>query len=725
MKESINVDVARPFASSGPPIAMPVGPPDLTFGPFRVDQIRRRLYRGDEVLSIPMKAMETLLVLIEQRGEVVEKRELMERVWPGTYVGEDSLAQSVCVLRHALGDDVAHPEFILTVPRRGYRFIAPIAEMPDEETPAMATPQAEPEAPRSSFPRVQHAMIAALVLGMVATSGAVFVGRSSKLAPAPVQFRETPPRGWMLSGEVSASPDGRCLAYVATSQSGGASKLWVRRLDVMTAEPLDGTDGATLPFWSPDSGALGFFAGRWLKTINLSSRIVQPLAQVLLIPTGATWSSTGWILFGTRTSALHLVPASGGRVTPATTLDRSKQEYGHARPEFLSDGRRFVFESISSNPAHSGTYVGDLESGERVRLLDGSHHVATLAPNGHLLSITNGRLVAHAFDSASLKLSGFVPITDTALPWNPLDTTISASDTLIALGGRSAHQQLRWYDRTGRPLGIVDTATPLHTPALSADATQLVASSDPPDLPGVWLVDLVRGGSTRIASDGIVPYWSTTGDRIAYASSRRAGVLDIYVKSVWSKESDVLLFENEWSKGVTDWSRDGRRIVLSMANPQSNIDIWILEAESGRATPWLQTTANEVQGRLSPDGRWMAYASDETGRWEVYLQPVDSQGVKRAVSVAGGAQPSWRADSRELYFLTLDGDVCAVEIFADSGRPGPPVVLFRAPVSNDLVRRRNLYAATGDGQRFLIDTQVDIDSGITSILDWQPALGSP
>lgn len=727
MKSALKVpatDQALPPPSSTPPSRV------FRFGAFRLEAARRRLYREDELLSLSPKAMDALLVLIDRRGHVVDKDEIMEQVWPQTHVGEDSLAQCISSLRHVLGDDATHPEFVLTIPRRGYQFIAPVAETQGDVLPVPPLPEPIPPpavatgVTASPGTRGRLVAVGIVVLAIALNSGVVFFGRSPATVSSSLQFREMPPLGGVLTGEATVSPDGQFLAYVATNGQGRA-QLWLRKLSSIHPEPLAGTEGAILPFWSPDSGSIGFFADRWLKTLNVASGVVRPLTKLLLVPTGGSWSVNDQILYGTRTSPLHVIPASGGTPKAATTLDPSSQDSWHALPQFLPDGRRFLYTAATSNTVRSGVYVGSLDSPDRRRrVLDGSFDAVTYSPTGHLLYIKDRTLMGQAFDTATLSLDGPpLRFADVELPWDTEGISISMTDSLLAIAGRTTRRQLRWYDRTGRALAAVDSSTSLHTPVLSTDGTQLVASSDDARLPGIWLVDLVRGGSTRIVSDGIVPFWSRQGDRVAYSSPRRSGVLDIYVKSFSGDGADRLLLQNERGKGVTDWSADGRFLVVSMSNAQSDIDIWLLDAATGSARPWLQTPANEIQGRISPDGRWITYTSDETGRWEVYLQSFPKPGVKRVISVLGGAQPSWRADGAELYFVSLDGDITAVDVVPGTGRLGRTRPLFRAPISAaDLVRRRNLYAAAPDGQRFLIDATENVDGGVASILGWRARL---
>ena len=683
----------------------------FVFGHFRLDAAKRRLYRDDRMVTLPANAIETLLVLIEHRGRLVEKDELMRRVWPRTFVGDDSVAQCISVLRHALGDNAASPEFIATVPRQGYRFIASVTG----STPAPALPIATPST--SAVKRGRWMMwpiiIAAVAIGAALGNGA-FV-RGSSTHDTPLRFREAIPQGVVLSGGGVVSPDGQRLVYVAKDASGRA-QLWVRKLDGTTAHGLEGTSNAVLPFWSPDGRAIGFFADRWVKTIHLSTGVVQPLAKVLLIPTGGSWSRDGVILYGTRTSALNVVPVDGGTAKPVTVLDQGAQEYGHAHPQFLPDGRHFLYTVVSANAARRGLYVGSLDSLDTRRVLDGTYAAVTYSPTGHLLFVKNHIVMAQRFDQMAFAPAGTPTALTEALPWDPREVTISASDRLLAISGGAAAHELRWLDRTGRQLGTVETSVPLHTPAFSPDGSQLVASSDDPELAGVWLLDLRRGAASRV-TDGIVPYWSPAGDRIVYSSTRRAGVLDIYLSSGASNTPDTLLVENNQSKGITDWSAKGQ-MVLSMANPEGNIDIWLLDPTTKHVTPWVQTPANEVQGRISPDGRWLAYTSDETGRWQVYLQSFPQPGMKRAVSILGGAQPAWRADGKELFYLTPEGVITAVTVSTDA-QMASPKPLFRAPVSSDLVKWRNTYAATADGQRFLVDAVDDAGRVLDTIVDWQ------
>ena len=711
MKSRRTASGDRDDRPAGPVLAAVAHDASFVFENFRLDGAKRRLYRDERLVALPANAIETLLLLIEHRGHLVEKDELMRRVWPRTYVGDDSVAQCISVLRHALGDNAANPEFIVTVPRQGYRFIATVTEA----TAEAAVPSASPSTTAGQHSRwvMWPIVVVAVVIGAALGNG-VFV-RGSASHGTPLRFREYLPDGVVLSGGGGVSPDGQRLVYVARDASGQA-RLWVRKLDGTNARELAGTTNAVLPFWSPDGSAIGFFADRWVKTIHLSTGVVQPLAKVLLVPTGGSWSREGLILYGTRTSALNVIPVDGGSARPVTVLNQGAQEYGHTRPQFLPDGRHFLYTVVSTNAARRGLYLGSLDSLETRRVLEGSYAAVTYSPTGHLLFVKNRIVMAQRFDETSFAPTGTPAQLTEALPWDPREITISASDRLLAISGGAPSHQLQWLDRAGHALGAVETSAPLHTPAFSPDGSQLVASSDDPDLAGVWLLDLRRGSSSRI-TDGIVPYWSPAGDRIVYSSTRRAGVLDIYLSSGASNTPDTLLVENNLSKGVTDWSARGQ-MVFSMANPQGNIDIWLLDPQTKHATPWVQTPANEMQGRISPDGRWLAYTSDETGRWQVYLQSFPQPGMKRAVSILGGAQPAWRADGKELFYLTPEGVITSVTVSGDA-QLASPKPLFRAPVSSDLVKWRNTYAPTGDGQRFLVDAVDDAGRVLDTIVDWQ------
>ena len=710
-------------------------PTGYAFGPFRLELPSRQLYRGADILPLTGKAFDTLLLLVRRHGQLVEKDELLSHVWPDTHVTEDSLTQSISVLRRTLGEDAAQPRFIATVPRRGYRFVAPVtvetagavAGHPAEAA-GVGAPPAVPASPSLPGPAAQPAFAAwpwraALLLGVPVAALLLVFLRPDTPSAVPneqaIRFEVIAPNGTTLASGGCLSPDGRHLAFVARDVDSGRVRLWIRPLDSSTARPLAGTEGAFRPFWSPDGESIAFFADGRLKKVGLAGAPPQTLATVGYRPSRGTWSRTGVLLYADRMSRIYAVSENGdGKVTPVTTLDASRQEVAHSALQFLPDGRHFLFAVDSTNPDHKGTYVASLDDpSARTRLLDGGAMAVAFAPPAHLVYIRERTLMAQPFDASRLRLSGSpTPLGASTLRPTALST---APGGLLAFGGNTSSEHLVWFDREGEQLAALPTTTNLHNPAISPDGRQLAVDGN-----GIWLIDLERGAPTRIA-DGIIPAWSPDGAAIMF--TRRTGTSAAIVMQPLAGESDArTLVDSPEMKLSGDWSRDGRMFVYVTSDPATRLDIWSVAAGEGAAAkPFLKTPVNEMHPRMSPDGRWIAYTSDETGTWEVYVQAFPAAGAKRVISVGGGVEPQWTRGGRELVYLRPDGTLMAVDIAARPGplQPGPPRPLFRASPAGDITEYRNHYAATADGQRFLINmADESAREPINVVVHWEALL---
>lgn len=702
------------------------------FGPYRLEVDLRQLLRDDEVMALTPKAFDTLLALVRRRDRVVDKDELMKIVWPDSFVSEDSLTQSISVLRRVLGDVTNQPQFILTIPRRGYRFNAPVVEI----RPAPSTGHHRAESSETSTPnniearpartdRSRSWISAIVVVSALAALGLVVRALLVATPPAagPLRFVVNPPEGVTVVTGGALSPDGRHLAFVATDAS-KHTKLWIRDLDASESRSLPGTEGAFRPFWSPDSRFIGFFAGAALKKVDLTGDAPLTIAKVSPTPAGGSWGAGGTILFADRLSALFSVSASGGDVTPATRLDAGARERRHRWPQFLPDGRHFLYSVISDEPDHSGTYVGLLGSPDHQRLLDGPSP-AVYAPPGYLLYVRDRALMAQSFDAGRLRLVGepVAVASQVTTPQMMNGAVISAAGGgILSFGGGAGPGRLTWFNRAGQPLAALDAPGAVSNPTLSPDQKQLLVQVQETDSTGgVWLVDLLNTAWTRVAADSSVPLWSPDGTRIAFTSAQFGGIDDIFVQPAAGGAAELLLRTAE-TKHVHAWSPDGRYIVYIDTNPRTKIDLWLLPTFGDRKPiPFLRTPANELQGQISPDGRWIAYASDESGVWEVYVQPFPAPGgSRRTISLGGGAEPQWRPDGRELFYLAPDHTLMAVQVTPGATwRADSPHALFRANVP-DGAMPRNHYAVTADGERFVMNAVDAKTSGdpMTVVVNW-------
>jgi DNA-binding winged helix-turn-helix (wHTH) protein/Tol biopolymer transport system component len=715
-----------------------------TFGPFRLDVATRTLTRDGEAVTLTAKAFDTLVVLLRHRDQVVDKEQLVKLVWPDTYVSDDSLTHSVSVLRRVLGDDSAQPVYIATIPRRGYRFTAPVhvEVVPRVEARADADGEVTVANGHANLPALLAArqgesigtrgrrawQVSLLILVPVAAiplAMRLLEGAPSRAPVSTIRFVQDAPPAQVLASGAVVSPDGRYLAFVARRRDNGRSQLWVRSLDSPQARVLPGTEGAFRPFWAPNSQGLGFFAEGRLKRVGLGNQPPQTLADVGYRPSGGSWSSSGVILFSDRQSRLFAVAETGGEKTAATSLEDG-HDVAHQAPFFLPDSREFLYFVVGSTAETGGTYLGSLDSDERVRLLDSSSSSVSFAEPGYLLFVRDGNVMAQRFDRKRRRITGApqpIASTRTEAMVEIRAGVISASTNgILTFGGDAATEQLTWFTRDGRHAGTIQSPSPLHNPAISPDGRYVAADGSGSDM-SIWLVDLARGTPTRFG-DGVLPVWGPRGADIVFTSRRIGGSSDLVHRSIAGASTDEsLLLRSPEMKIGGNWTGDNRYIVYTGSDPKTKLDLWTLSVADRKPLPFLQTSFNEMHGQVSPDGRWLAYASDESGTWEVYVQTFPEPGAKRTISIGGGAEPQWRRDGRELYYLAPEGTLMAVAVSSthdvfDAGRAVP---LFQARIPADILAFRNHYAPSHDGQRFLVDA-ADDNEPINVVVNWTALL---
>jgi Tol biopolymer transport system component len=529
---------------------------------------------------------------------------------------------------------------------------------------------------------------------------------------------------------LAISPDGQTLAFVAGG--GEVPRLWMRGLGNTDARPLTGTEYPSFPFWSPDGRAIGFFADGRVKAIDLQTDIVRTLSTAP-VPAGATWNRDGVVLHPlVPDSPLFRTTATDGVLEPATTL--ADGQTGHRGPTFLPDGRHFLFYAAGS-PAARGIYVGELGTFRLRRLLD-ADAPPVFVPPAHLLYVQHATLFARHFDPATATVSG-EPVTlvnDVAMePSAGLPAVAASSSGTIAYrsGPVGPQRQFIWFDRQGKEIeriGVPEERGPSYG-SISPDGRRLAVQRAMDGNTDIWLVDIERGPSIRFTSEpqaDIAPVFSPRGDRIAYAS-QVDGVFELFEKPL-DGGSPRLLVRTGQAKQITDWSRDGRYLLYrSVAtSPTPDMDIWAVALEGDRTPVALvRTTFEERDAQFSPDGTWVAYQSNESGRHEVYVHPFKGGGERLRISTTGGVQARWRSDGRELFYLTLDGQLMAVPMAPGnderSMRPGAPVPLFRASVGSTQGVALHSYFVAPGGQRFLLDAVVEQRaSPIALILNWKP-----
>jgi Tol biopolymer transport system component len=517
------------------------------------------------------------------------------------------------------------------------------------------------------------------------------------------------PEKAQIVGPPTISPDGRFVVFRLNTND-GKELLWMRAVRSLEARPLVGTDGAAQPFWSPDSRSLGFFANGQLKRIDVSSGALQTICDAPSNWSGA-WGREGTIVFSRGVaSGLYRVPASGGAPVQLTTVDPSNNEIEHIWPYFLPDGRHFVFLVRNAQPENSAIYVGTLDSKNTTRLLQ-VHSSMAYAPPGYLLFVRENTLMAQGFDADTLELKGDAfPVAEQTVR-NPITGramfSVSETGVLLLRPGDINSTQLIWFDRTGKQLGALTPPGAYNAPALSPDEKEVAVTRSG----DIWLIDLERGTQIRLTADPAndsYSSWSPSGDRVLFLSTRN-GATGIYQKTLNGTSPEEPLVSSPELKYNPQWSPDGQSIIYSQTNPKTNLDLYLLSLGGERKpTSLLQTTFIEGQARFSPTGRWIAYMSNETGQFQVYVESFPATGAKLAISIGGGSQPQWRADEKELYYYTPDRKLMAVEVNGD----GPtfkvgearPLFEIRVFAIDQSFPGNGYYSVTHDGKRFLVSS---------------------
>jgi Tol biopolymer transport system component len=564
--------------------------------------------------------------------------------------------------------------------------------------------------------------------------------RSAEPRAETMRFTLSAPDKKTYRGELALSPDGRRIAFVVTG-AGGRS-LWVRALDSVEVRELPGTAEATLPFWSPDGRFIGFFSDNKLKKVDTEGGSAQELAEVTADPRGGAWGPDGTIIFTPNyTSPLSKIPATGGPVEALTELNQSREDASHRWPSFLPDGRHFLYFVRAKKKDAQGVYAGSLDSKETKFLLN-TNLLAVYAPSsltgaGYLLFMRDKNLMAQPFDPQRLQLTGdpaviaegVMTFPDEGGPTGYAAFSASANGHLSYLPGTPAVTEMGWFDRTGKSLGVVGSRGQYSEPWQSPDGKRVTfGRADEKGAADIWLLDLARGTMTRLTFDAAAeaaPVWSGDGSRIFFASNRDTGKFNLYQKISSGAGSDELLLRTENNTFADDWfsGKDGELLLYETEAPKSRYDLWVLPLTGDRKPyPFLQTEFNETHSQFSPDGRFIAYVSDESGRAEVYVQSFPSTGGKWQISTSGGDQPQWRPDGKELFYIAADKSLMAVQIESgDSFELGSPVALFTTGVPpGSLTGDRNHYVVAADGQRFLIINLVEEGNKqpITFVANW-------
>ena len=731
----------------------------VRFGAFEADLQAGKLRKRGIRMPLQEQPFRILALLLARSGEVVSREELRSVIRSDDPSADldHNLNTAVNKIREALGDSASHPRFVETVPRRGYKFVYPIRGEEGEDGPAKRRgPQELPvETPARETSNKRERL--AWIIAAVATIGALAIGIAHFTEPSPIRVEAPPltsftvhsPAGtafapWIQAGAPTISPDGSRIVAVVDSED-GTRALWVRSLASQDGRPIPGTDGATYPFWSPDSRQVAFFAEGELKRVAVDGGTPQSVCDA---PNGrgGAWSvrgssDEGVILFAPNVrTGLHRVSPNGGKAIPVTTVDQSAYEQSHRRPSFLPDGEHFFYVVLTDPEGKKGegVYLTRLDSAEAPggnpaprgrRLLDGFSKPAHVPltnfdAGGYILRVADENLMAQQFDSQRQELIGAPRLVATSVRalWGRGAGSYSASSAGALVVVPAPPSPLVWFNRAGEPLETVGDLDRYAAVELSPDGGRvaLEVADESGTRADIEELDLVDGQRTKITSHSSFdggPIWSSDGRRIAFHSYRR-GRLQLYSASSNGVGDPRLVAPlRAWS---WDRSRDDQYLLHSEYDQRTGFDLWVTSLDGDRSsTPFIEDESTQNQGQFSPGGRYVAYTSMEAGLLEVYVQPFPATGDKFRISVDGGSQPRWGQDGAELFYIARDGMLMSVEIEAASSS-----LVARSPRQLFRLRRHEgvsvKYDVSADGRRFLVSRGPENErpQSVTVMLNW-------
>jgi eukaryotic-like serine/threonine-protein kinase len=715
------------------------------FGPYRLDSSKRLLSRDGRHLAVPPKTFDLLLLLVEGRGRVFTKKELMGTLWPDTFVEEANLSFQVSALRKILGENGT--DWIETLPRYGYRFNSDVVEIEanahaENGSAAVSEPPPPTDAglhPARKSDGLEHAASMWAIsrrphwfywipTGLATVTALVFAWlylRQESPQERAVRFLISSPDRVSMPDidSMFVSPDGERLVFVGVAAD-GRRQLWLRSLGSLTAEPLSGTELVDSAFWSPDSRSIAFFVAGRLKKLDLQSGASQTVCETPVGRSSGTWNRQGIILFETtERPEIYRISATGGQPARLWPVDTAGGEIRHSAPQFLPDGRHFIYFVQSERPENAGIYLGSLDSPTRKRLVNSNTNAAYagVGPKAGYLLFTRGTdLMAQRFDLAKLELTGApFPVAKRvliAVAGGISRAAVSASENGV-LAYRTwidtGSSELVWLDRQGKRTGRVGEPADYSNPSLSPDEKKLIVSRM--DLAirtrDLWLFDLASGAASRFTfdpADETNAVWSPDGGLIAFDMVRN-GIIDIYQKEVAGASQPKLLLHSGENDFIHEWSPDGK-LLLYRNGPIT----WALPLD-GTSKPWGPYSMENA--RISPNGRWVAYTSNQSGRSEVYVKSFPPSEGKWQVSVDGGMEPTWRKDGKELYYTSGD-KLIAMDVKTDTPifEPGLAKSLFA--VHLEATTRRSRYEVAANGRRFLVNLPLESSSPVTVAINW-------
>ena len=656
-------------------------------------------------IRLQRKPQQLLQLLLERAGETVTREQLRDFLWPNEAYGDFETGLNVVVkkLRDALSDSADQPAYVATEVGVGYRFIAAIERSVRESLPAV-NPDPQPFSNRArerlltetsrrwGLPRrvLSIALVGACLLAIFL----IYSGADQKTGYVVTRSTFGPPPGWEFQttgdagGSMALSPDGAKVVYVAGNAK-TESMLFVRPLNSLVSEPIAGTEGAAMPFWSPDSSHIGFFTVLELRAVDLFSHKVSTICDVQReSPRGASWGANNTIVLAESTRGpIYEVPASGGVPTPVTSLDHSGFTT-HRWPRFLPDGRHFLFLAASHDTystAKPAIFLGSTDGGPARFLVESDSDAAFVG--GEMLFTSGGKLLAQAFDpdTAMLGSSAKVLAENIEVDRGLWHATFDADRQALIYRPRSDApevQSLKWFDEAGNQMHVASKPGVFRGVRASPDGSVIAAMCDEPDL-NICLVQ--QDGSVTRVSDrplNFGPVWSPDGTQIAFGTHRGGGQFGVALKDTAGKLQERTLAETKDGIMPTSWSPNGEELLVERTGQNGDLYLAVLSLGNLKFRDLLRSASDVRDGRFSPDGKWIAFYSNESGRDEVYLSSYPVPSRKIQISRDGGHSPRWGPNGRSLYFLAANDAIFRVELSLSKSdaKAGIPRDLFRPDI---------------------------------------------
>ncbi|HET7694672.1 MAG TPA: LpqB family beta-propeller domain-containing protein [Vicinamibacterales bacterium] len=640
----------------------------VSFGPFAFDRQSRLLWRDGAEVALPPRVLGVLELLIDRAGQVVARQDLLDAVWKDAFVTDTSLAEAVSFLRQALGDDPQSPRYIQTIHRRGYRFVAAVSgsdanpaaadaiggRTPEQHVAVSSQPRAIPATPAAVKPSIAWQLLPWSIAILCAAAAAAALWRLTAGHPVPepppiARFELRPADGTSFDTRAPAlavSADGATLAWAACADDGAGCAVYVRRVDRLDPARLPGTDGASAPFFSPDGRWIGFFADGKLKKIPSAGGAPAILADAA-VPGGAAWSGDGRIVFAGRPAGgLAVVPDQGGAVTALTSPRSERGELRHVHPAWLPGGALLFTIAASPLPDAPGELAVKPARTNDWKILRAGVTRATIAGPGYLLLSAGSDLQAATFDERTLALTGEADsVLASVTGGEGIAHFAIAGGTLVAATPPGMRTPL-WSDGAGAA-----ALSRLSSIAVAPDGRRVAGVLADGSGADVWIADLSSGALTRITYGGsnVSPAWSPDGTRLFFAT-RTNGPYTIASRAVGGGEAARVVRTAGAHAFPSSIAADGR-IAITTVTGSGHTAAAIVPAAGGAPAILETGPFNERSPSLSPDGRWLALESDESGRTEIVARAVDG-GARIPVSNGGGTRPQWSGDGRAIYYAS-------------------------------------------------------------------------